>query len=50
MPIANIRKQHIELKDSIEKDLDEIELAIKMFQSKKPVYVSDENTFSYWKL
>ena len=40
-------KHHIEFKERTEKEIDEIEEAIKLFSSKKPVYISDENTFSH---
>lgn len=47
MPIANVTKSHIELKKKIEIDLDELENAIKLFSSKKPVFVSDTDSFSH---
>lgn len=40
MPIANITRAHQELIKEIESEIDEIEAAIKMFSSRKPVFVS----------
>ncbi|CDW73203.1 UNKNOWN [Stylonychia lemnae] len=48
MPIANITKAHQELIREIESEIDETEAAIKMFSSRKPVYVSTQNnTFTH---
>lgn len=47
MPIANLTKAHMDLKCQIEDDIDGVEQAIKMFQTRKPVYVQDSNTFTY---
>jgi hypothetical protein len=41
LPIANLTKAHMDFKAQIEMELDEIENAIKLFTSKKPIYVSD---------
>ena len=49
MPIANITKAANDYKMQIESEIDEIETAIKMFQSRKPVYVSatDSTMFTH---
>ena len=46
MPIANVTKAHLELKQQIDEEIDEVENAIKLFTSRKPVYVSGDNEFS----
>lgn len=42
-------RAHHDLKSQIEEEIDEIENAIKMFQSRKPVYVGGDecNTFTH---
>lgn len=43
LPIANVNKRIMDYKGQIERDIDEIENTIKLFSSKKPMYISDQN-------
>eukprot|EP00347_Sterkiella_histriomuscorum_P013037 403366257 len=48
MPIANVTRAGQDVKMQIENEIDQIENAIKMFSSRKPVYVSnDDNSFTH---
>lgn len=44
MPIANVTKAAQEVKMQIESEIDEIESAIKMFQTRKPVYITTNDS------